>query len=112
MPDGEEPDFVLWNQEAVQGDMACRTVRNDEFADVAVNSPTEQRVTGKTVDRRTDRLRTRHGCIRVLRPQILEGSLQVSERSRRVDYRRHGFGRSVVVPCARRAIQACTSSAR
>jgi hypothetical protein len=36
----------------------------------------------------------------------------MSERPRRINYRRQGFGRSVAVPCARRVIQACTSSAR
>jgi hypothetical protein len=110
--DGENSDLVLRYQEAVQSDVACRTVRNHKFADVAVNAPPQQRVSAKIVDGRSDRLRSRYRCVGVLFPQNLKGSLRMSERPCRINYRRQGFGRSVAVPCARRVIQACTSSAR
>jgi hypothetical protein len=110
--DGEDSDLVPRHQEAVQGDVARRTVGNHKFADVGVNAPPQQRVGAKIVDGGTEGLRSCYLCARILFAQRLEGSLQVVERSCRVNYRRHGFGRSVTEPCARRAIQACTSSAR
>ena len=79
--DGEDSDLLSGHQEAVQSDVARRTVRNHEFADVAVNAPPYQRVSDKIVDARTDRVRSDYRCVRVLFPQKLEGSFQVGERS-------------------------------
>lgn len=77
-----------------------------------MNAPPQQRVCPEVLDRRADGI---VGCccsLGVLCAQDLERSLQVSQRACGVDDRRHGFGRSVTVPRARRATHACTSSAR
>jgi hypothetical protein len=37
--------------------------------------------------------------------QELEGALEMREGGRRVDYRRHGFGRPAFAPAASRSIQ-------
>ena len=41
----------------------------------------------------------------------LKGALDVFQSARRIDYRRHGFGRAGASPLASLVIQACTSSA-
>jgi hypothetical protein len=42
----------------------------------------------------------------------LKGAFELRQRSRRIDYRRHGLGRFAAGSRANRATHACTSSAR
>jgi hypothetical protein len=43
--------------------------------------------------------------------QILKSAFEMLQRTCRIDYRRHGFGRAGASSAARRCIQACTSAA-
>jgi hypothetical protein len=42
---------------------------------------------------------------------VVESAFQIGEGVRRVNYRRHGFGRGSPARDAKRSSQACTSSA-
>ncbi len=64
------------------------------------------------VDGRLDRDDCVRGGGRIVRAQKLERAFDVEQRSRGVDYLRHGFGRAAESSTASRFIQACTSSAR
>jgi len=79
--DGEDSDFVLRYQEAVQRDVTRRAVRNHQFADVAVNASPQQRVCSEVLDRRADRIRSGDCSLRVLFAQKLERALQVIQRA-------------------------------
>lgn len=94
MPDREHPYLVLWDDESVQRDVPRPAEGNHEFPNVAVHAPPEQRVRGQVFDGRADGLGRRDCRVRVLACQEPEGALEVGQRPRRIDYRRHGFGRA------------------
>lgn len=88
------------------------TVRNYQLAQFTFHSPSNQGMCGEVVNGGLD---CRHGaCGRRggFIAQKRKGTFDVIERARRINYLRHGFGRAAVSSCARRPIQACTSSAR
>ena len=107
----EDAHLVVRDQEAVQGDVAGSSVRDDELAQFAVDAPAGERVRGQVLDRRLNRQRRiapGRGSGARHRP---DRGRNVVERAGRIDYRRHGFGRGSAAG-ASLAIQACTSSAR
>jgi hypothetical protein len=61
---------------------------------------------GKIIDRRADCHYGADCCTRVLVTQELECTLDVIERSRRINYLRHGFGRAADESAASLLIQA------
>ncbi len=77
-----------------------------------MQAPADERMVAEQSRGRADGVYSIPRGIRVLAPQELECVLQVIERSRRIDYRRHGLGRAAPGLLASRSIQACTSSAR
>ena len=93
MSDRKHPHLALRNDEPVQRDVPRLAVGNHEFPNVAVHAPSEQRVRGQVLDGRVDDRRRRDCCVRALACQELEGALEVGQCPRRIDYRRHGFGR-------------------
>src|SRR5688500_11009894 len=67
---------------------------------------------GEVLNRRADSCRAGDGHLGILFPKKLHCALDVFDRVRRIDYLRHGLGRGLATPCARRSAHACTSSAR
>ena len=94
MSDRKHPHLVLRDDESVQRDVARLAEGNHEFPNVAVHAPPEQRVLGQVLDGGADGPGRRDGCFRVLACQELEGALEVDYCPRRINYRRHGFGRA------------------
>ena len=94
MSDREQPYLVLRDDEPVQRDVPRLAMGNHEFPNVAVHAPPEQRVRGEVLDSRADGRGRRNRSVRVLACQELEGALEVGQCPRRIDYRRHGFGRA------------------
>ncbi len=112
MPDRKHPHFILRYYESVQRDVTSLAVGDHEFPNLAVDTATEKRVRGQVLDGGTDRTCSRERGLRVLGYQELECAHAVGQCARRIDYRRHGFGRAASWPRARRSTQACTSSER
>ena len=77
-----------------------------------MHAAAQQRVCSEVLDRGSDDIRSCDCSPWVFLAQEYERPFQVSQRACGIDYRRHGFGRSVTAPRASRSIQACTSSAR
>ena len=71
----------------------------------------DQRVSSEIIDCRADGCHGVGSRIRVFVAQISKGAFEVFQRTCRIDYRRHGFGRAGASSVARRCIQACTASA-
>jgi len=94
MSDRKHPDLILWDDESVQRDVARLAEGNHELSNVAVHAPPEQRVRSQVLDGRADGRGRRKCRVRVLACQELEGTLEVGQCPRRIDYRRHGFGRA------------------
>jgi len=94
VPDREHPHLVLRDDEPVQRDVTRLAVGNQELPDVAVHAPPEQRVRGQGPDGGANGRSRRDCCIRVLACQEPERALEVGQCPRRMDYRRHGFGRA------------------
>ena len=94
MPDRKHPHFILRDDESVQRDVARLAEGNHEFSNITVHAPPEQRVRGQALDRRADGPGGRDCRVRLLACQELEGALEVGQYPRRIDYRRHGFGRA------------------
>lgn len=94
MSDRKHPNLILWDDESVQRDVARLAEGNHELSNVAVHAPPEQRVRSQVLDGRADGRGRRNCRVRVLACQELEGSLEVGQYPRRIDYRRHGFGRA------------------
>ncbi len=94
MPDRKHPHLVLRDDEPVQRDVPRLAVGNHELSNVAVHAPPEQRVRGQVFDGRADDRGRRDCCVRALACQELERALEVGQYPRRMDYRRHGFGRA------------------
>ena len=92
--DRQHAHFVLRDDEPVQRDVSRLAERNHELPDVAVYAPPEQGVRGQGLDSGTDGPGSRDCRVRVLACQELEGALEVSQCARRIDYRRHCFGRA------------------
>jgi len=90
----QDAHFVFRNDKSVQGHIARLTIGNDQLAQLAFDTPAHQWMSGQMIDRRTDGIDGTEGCSRVLVTQELEGPLEVIERSCRIDYLRHGFGRA------------------
>ena len=94
MSDRKHPHLILWDDESVQRDVARLAEGNHELPDVAVHAPPEQRVRSQVLDGRADGRGRRDCRVRVLACQEPEGALEVGQCPRRIDYRRHGFGRA------------------
>ena len=94
MPEREHPHLVLRNDESIQRDVTRLAVGDHEFPNIAVHAPPDQRVHGQVLYGRADRSSRRDCRVRVLACQELEGALEMGRCPRRIDYRRHGFGRA------------------
>jgi hypothetical protein len=94
VPERQDPDLVLRHDEAIQGDVAGLAVRDHQFPDVAREPAAEQGMESEDPHGRTHGLGGRKRGVRILARKQLEGSLQVREGARRMDYRRHGLGRA------------------
>jgi hypothetical protein len=94
MPDRQHTHFVLRHDEPVQRDVPRLPEGNDEFANVAVYTPSQQWMRDEVLDGRTDGTGGCDGHVRVLARKQAKGALEVRERPCRVDYRRHGLGRA------------------
>src|SRR5512135_1015681 len=94
MSDREHPHLVLRNDESVQRDVPRLAVGDYELPNIAVHAPPEQRVHGQAIDGRADSVGRPDSRFRILACQVLEGALEVGQCPRRIDYRRHGFGRA------------------
>ena len=106
MAEGQNTDLVASGHEPVERHVSRSAKRDDELAQLAADGPSDQRVSGKRLDRALDRLRGGHGCLRIVLCQEIEGSLEVRKRVARVDYLRHGLGRPAFFPLASRRSQA------
>jgi hypothetical protein len=112
MSNGQNSDFITRNHKSVQGDVSGVPVGDDQFAQVSLEAPANERMRSEVFNGGWD---CGHGGLRgsrILVTQKLKCAFDVLERARRVDYLRHGLGRAAVSSCARRVIHACTSSAR
>ena len=111
MSNGQNSDFITRNHKSVQGDVSGVPVGDDQFAQVSLEAPANERMRSEVFNGGLDCGRGLRGS-RILVTQKLKCAFDVLERARRVDYLRHGLGRAAVSSCARRVIHACTSSAR
>ena len=112
MPNRQDPDRVTLRPVSVKSDVPGLAEGDDQFPQVLVRAPANQRVFGKHAYRISNR---RHGGARrvcIVISEKLERPLDVFERVFGISYLRHGTGRGGFSPFARRSIQACTSSAR
>ena len=80
--------------EPVQRDVPRLAVGNHELPNITVYAPPEQRVRSQGLDGGADSRGRRDCHVRVLACQELESALEVGQYPRRIDYRRHGFGRA------------------
>ena len=110
--EGEDPNLLAQRHEAVQCHEPRCTERNHQFADIVVDTLTDQRMFGEQRDSRRYRAHGPSRRGRVLVPDEVEGLFEVIEGAAPIDYRRHGFGRAARGVFTSRCIQACTSSAR
>ena len=106
MANGQDADFVSRDEESVQRNVTRLTIRNDQFPQFALDAPAHQWMGGKAADRRADCFDGADRSSRILVTQELERTLNVIERSRRIDYLRHGFGRAADGSAASLLIQA------
>lgn len=51
MANSQNADFVLRNDESIQSNVTCLTIRNDQFTQLALDAPADQWMRGKIVDR-------------------------------------------------------------
>ena len=109
--EGEDAHLLSCNHKSIQGDVAGTPIGNDQLAQLAGDASADQRVSGEIVDCRADGSHGVGSSIRVFVAQISKRAFEVFQRTCRIDYRRHGFGRAGASSAVRRCIQACTSSA-
>ncbi len=106
MANSEDAHFVPRNHESVQGNVTRLSIGNYQLAQLALDASAHQRMRRKIVDRGVDCLHGTDSRMRVLVTQETERTLDVIERSRRIDYLRHGLGRGADASAASRPIQA------
>ena len=94
MSDREHPHFVLRDDEPVQRNVSRLPEGNNELPNVAVHAPPKQWMRRQVLDGRPNGPGCRDRRAWVLACQELEGALEVGQCPRRIDYRRHGFGRA------------------
>ena len=94
MSDRKHPHLVLRDDESVQRDVSRLTKGHHELPNVAVHAPPEQRVRSQVLDGRANSPGRRDCRVRVGARQDIESALQVRQCPRRIDYRRHCFGRA------------------
>ena len=109
---GEDAHLIAPDDESVQGHIAGATVGDHELADIAVHAPSKERMCGEGIDCGPNCRDCIQGGLWIVVAEELEGAFEVRQRSRRIDYRRHGLGRFAAGSRANRASLACTSSAR
>ena len=109
--EGEDAHLLSCNHKSIQGDVTGSPIGNDQFAHFARDAPADQRVSGEIIDCRADGCHGVGCSIGMFVAQISKSVFEVFQRTCRIDYRRHGFGRAGASSAARRCIQACTSSA-
>ena len=112
MLDREDPHLRDRGYEAVERHVPGTAVGDYELADLPADPASDQGVVREQADGGADRFRCTRRSIGISIREELEGALEMSDRSRRIDYFRHSFGRVAFLPFASAAIQAWTSSAR
>lgn len=106
VPNGQDAHFILRNHEPIQGEVPCVPIGNDQLAQLTFDSPTDQWMRPEAINGRLDGCNRIQCRARVFLTQELERALYLVERTRRIDYLRHGLGRAADSLVARRFIQA------
>ena len=111
MPYSKYADLISCGNDAVQGDVSGLAERDHKLPNLALDPASCEWVQRQHFDRAAN-CRTGRTCRgRIARGQEAEHALQIVERTRRIDYLRHAFGRGAFPSVARRSIQAWTSRA-
>lgn len=131
MADGEDVDAIFCGQEAIQGDIACATFRDDQFTQVVRSGASDQWVALQYRGGIDDLFANRVGEVRSLLFEEFEYPFEISQRVfsemhfwhvdhravrlvepvlRLVSERAIGLGRFTALPAVRSRMYACTSS--
>ena len=106
VPHAQDADLgTVWH-ESVEREVARLSERDHELPDVSVTNAADQRVLGKERHCAADGRRRAKGGGRIFAREKPEQTLQIVQGPSRIDYRRHGFGRTVFLPPATRSSQA------
>ena len=104
--DYEDPDLLQRRDEPIERYVSRPAERDHQFAEIAPNRPSQERVSGERLDRRADRSGGGNRRPRVAIGKEAQRSLEVREGTGGIDYLRHGFGRAILLPRAKRSIHA------
>jgi len=80
MSDRKHPHLVLRDDESVQRDVSSLAEGNDEFPNVALHTPPDQRVRGQALDCRADGPSWRDSRVRVVACQESKCTLEMGHR--------------------------------
>lgn len=106
MPNREDPDLGPGCHESIEGDIAGPAERDHELAQLALDDAPDERVMSQELDGFPNRRGRRPSRTGLLGCQMREGTFQVREGVRCVDYLRQGLGRRLPFPAARRSSHA------
>ena len=103
MTDSQNADGVKRRIEPIERKISSYSPRDNELANMRVNSPPDERMGLKNSNCASNILECLGGLLRRAIEQELDNSLEVCERLIRVDYSRHctSFGRAVLRPAIR-----------
>jgi len=106
MPDGKNAHEVLFSDKTIQRDIAISAERNDQFSNIAFDTPTNQRMMRQGLYSSGNGIGSLDGCVGIAVGQKGECALEIDQRIFRINYLRQGEGFGVESPLARRFIQA------
>lgn len=106
MTNSEDPDLAARWYEAIECEVAAAAERDHELSQTALDDPADQWMVLEDLDRAADRIDSSERRVGRERVERRERAFEVRQRVARIDYPRHGLGRAVRSPRARRASHA------